>query len=434
MDQYLQNLEIFYDEKMKFLTKKDKYMKCNDCQQEKDFTEEKDKLILSCGKEDGECGPQIIIEIPKYIYYEKKIKQLQEDLINEYNWDSLKNYLDVSKEYEESLKKQKIINEEITRIENLFFEKNIKEKQKYLQEFYDKRIRKTRKCREIETKLKNELLDDSQKKELRKEYVIIVQEINNEYKEIKELLEDINPFLEDKPPKVTIKHENYVYEKKKIKKTTVSHDFEKDMKVSWIFKGKMKYGTILEIKGKGALVQDEKGKEKIRLLNTLNPVQEKKDDKKEEEQIKYFSNSKDYKWLSTFNKGEPFNYEGLTYPTVEHAFHAQKVTDDKKEKYQKLFTSSEIEPNEAKKMGGKKYFEENNFTLRNDWDNVKLNIMEEIIREYYLNNPDMLKKLKQTGTKELVHTGFRIDDYWGVKKGEGKNYHGKILMKIRNEL
>ena len=85
-------------------------------------------------------------------------------------------------------------------------------------------------------------------------------------------------------------------------------------------------------------------------------------------------------------------------------------------------------------MGGKKYFQENNFTLRNDWDNVKLNIMEEIIREYYLNNPDMLEKLKQTGEKELVHTGFRIDDYWGVKKGEGKNYHGKILMKIRNEL
>ena len=209
------------------------------------------------------------------------------------------------------------------------------------------------------------------------------------------------------------------------------------MKVSWIFKGKMKYGTILEIKGKGALVQDEKGKEKIRLLNTLNPVQEKEDDKKKddknEDQIKYFSNSKDYKWLSTFNKGEPFNYEGLTYSTVEHAFHAQKVNDDKKEEYQKLFINSEIEPNEAKKMGGKKYFQENNFTLRNDWDNVKLNIMEEIIREYYLNNPDMLEKLKQTGEKELVHTGFRIDDYWELKK-ERKKLPWKILMKIRNEL
>ena len=40
----------------------------------------------------------------------------------------------------------------------------MEEKQKSLQEFYDKRIRKTRKCKEIETKLLNELLDDSQKK------------------------------------------------------------------------------------------------------------------------------------------------------------------------------------------------------------------------------------------------------------------------------
>ena len=70
----------------------------------------------------------------------------------------------------------------------------------------------------------------------------------------------------------------------------------------------------------------------------------------------------------------------------------------------------------------------------NDWNNVKLKIMEDITREYYLANPDMLEKLKKTETKELIHTGFRIDNYWGVKKGEGENYHGKILMKIRNDL
>lgn len=276
MDQYLQNLEIFYDEKIKFLTKKDKYIKCSECEQGKIFTETNDKLILSCGKKDGKCGPQIIIELPKYIHYEKKINELQEDLNNEYNWESLKNYLDVSKEYEDSVKKQKTINNEITRIEKLFFEKNMEQKQKILQEFYDKRIRKTKKCKEIENKLKNEILDDSQKKELRKEYVINIQEINQEYREIKELVEDINPFLEENPPKVTIKHENYVYEKKKVKKSKIDHDFKTGMKVSWIFKGKMKYGTIIELKGKGALVQDEKGKEKIRLLNTISPVKDEK--------------------------------------------------------------------------------------------------------------------------------------------------------------
>ena len=82
-------------------------------------------------------------------------------------------------------------------------------------------------------------------------------------------------------------------------------------------------------------------------------------------------------------------------------------------------------------MGGKKYFEENNYNLREDWDSIKLILMEEITKLYYSYNPEMLEKLKSTGNKKLIHTGFRIDDYWGVKNGEGENNHGKILMKIR---
>ena len=142
----------------------------------------------------------------------------------------------------------------------------------------------------------------------------------------------------------------------------------------------------------------------------------------------------DNKWLSTFNKGIPFEYGGLVYPTVEHAFHAQKVNVEKKEEYQGLFANSDIEPNEAKKMGGKKYFEKNDFTLRSDWNLIKLQLMEEITKNYYIANSDMLEKLKETGDKQLNHTGFRIDDYWGIKNGEGENHHGKILMKIRNDL
>lgn len=437
MDEYLQTLEIFYDEKMKYLTKKDKYIKCNECSDEKIFTEKENELILSCGKDDGKCGPQIIIELPEYLNYETKIDELKNSLNNKYNWDALEKYLNVSKELEESREKQKNINEEISRIEKMFFEENMEIKQKELQKFYDQRIKKTKKCKELEKKLQNISLNEIQKKELRQEYVRTVQEINNEYKEIKDLMEDINPFLVNKLPKVTIKHENYIYEKKKVKKSDVKEEFVKNMKVSWVFKGKSKYGIITELKGKGALVKDEKGKEKIRLLTTLTPVKEvkeKEDIKKEENVIKYFSRSKDNKWLSTFNKANPFEYEGLTYPTVEHAFHAQKVNDEKKDEYQLLFTKDDVEPSEAKKMGGKKYFTENNYTLRDDWNQIKLQLMEDITKIYYDKNPDMFEKLKETGDKLLIHTGFRIDDYWGVKSGKGENNHGKILMKIRNDL
>jgi N-glycosidase YbiA len=538
MDEYLQKLDIFYDQKMKYLSNKEKYIRCNECDDKKEFNEEKDKLILSCGSEKGECGPQIIIKLPKYIHYETKLDELRASIENEYNWETLQNYLDVTDKVEGSNQKNKTITEEIIRIESMFFKKNMEMKQKQLQSFYDQRIRKTKKCKELGKELKKEGLTEEQKKVLRQEYIRNVQEMNTEYSDIKELVKDINPFLTEEEPEVIIKHENYEYTKEKKKKSIrevgdgtlidemlkvfvvndgiltkenyvklkvkgrhkrgwgkslfgwlmlsrlgndkpwkykeqkkygdiienpKSNDppmieltdawkkyliieFEVGMRVSWVYKGTTKYGSIKEIKGKGALVEDEKGKEKIRMLNKLMIealVEEDDDDdieidsdedEEEEEAITYFSRSKDNKWLSTFNRGEPFNYDGLLYPTVEHAFHAQKVDDEKKEEYQELFTNDEIDPSEAKKMGGKKNFELNSFSLRKDWDNVKLEKMKEITMEYYAANPKLAEKLRKTGSKKLLHTGFRIDDYWGKKNGEGENNHGMILMKIRETI
>ena len=90
-------------------------------------------------------------------------------------------------------------------------------------------------------------------------------------------------------------------------------------------------------------------------------------------------------------------------------------------------------PNEAKKMGSRKAFNESNITLRNDWDNVKLQIMKDITREYYLANQNMIDKLVQTKGSKLIHKGFRIDNYWGMDKNGGQNNHGKILMELRDE-
>ena len=59
--------------------------------------------------------------------------------------------------------------------------------------------------------------------------------------------------------------------------------------------------------------------------------------------------------------------------------------------------------------------------------------MKDITREYYLANRKMIDKLLETGNIELIHKGFRIDNYWGVNKNGGENNHGKILMELRNE-
>jgi len=60
--------------------------------------------------------------------------------------------------------------------------------------------------------------------------------------------------------------------------------------------------------------------------------------------------------------------------------------------------------------------------------------MKEININYYEANPKFRQKLIETGSKELIHTGFRIDPFWGQTKNGGENQHGKILMESRANL
>ena len=46
MEEYLENIGTFYDEKVKFLSKKDNLLKCKDCELDKQFIEEHDKITL----------------------------------------------------------------------------------------------------------------------------------------------------------------------------------------------------------------------------------------------------------------------------------------------------------------------------------------------------------------------------------------------------
>ena len=92
----------------------------------------------------------------------------------------------------------------------------------------------------------------------------------------------------------------------------------------------------------------------------------------------------------------------------------------------------------AKKLGGKKSIKKNDWKIKPNWDEEKREEMYNILDKYYKSNPDLLTKLIKTGNKVLVHSGPRIDLYWGGNIDDGKiighNYHGKILMEIRDHL
>lgn len=128
-----------------------------------------------------------------------------------------------------------------------------------------------------------------------------------------------------------------------------------------------------------------------------------------------------YYFLSNFAE-YPVTYRGLTFRNNEAAFQAMKLMDPEK---WKSFTH--LPPNEAKAKGRR-------VPLRPDWEEVKDEIMYEIVLAKFTQHPDLKQKLLETGDAELVEGNTWGDTYWGVCRGRGKNKLGKILMRVRQEL
>lgn len=131
----------------------------------------------------------------------------------------------------------------------------------------------------------------------------------------------------------------------------------------------------------------------------------------------------EYRFLSNFYM-YPVHYDGVLYPSNEHAFVAAK-TEDKELRAEMLRTCRTA--NEAKKFG--RY----QIKLRKGWDDIRIDVMKELLREKFTNS-NLREKLLATGNRELIEGNTWGDKFWGVCDSEGKNNLGKLLMEIRKEL
>jgi ribA/ribD-fused uncharacterized protein len=129
-----------------------------------------------------------------------------------------------------------------------------------------------------------------------------------------------------------------------------------------------------------------------------------------------------YDLLSNFH-ASPIKVEGIEYPTVEHAFQAAKTMNVE----QKRALAEASTPGHAKRMGKR-------VQLRPDWEQVKVGIMEELMRLKFTTHADLREKLLATGDAELIEGNDWNDRFWGVCRGQGKNQLGVILMEVRREL
>lgn len=128
----------------------------------------------------------------------------------------------------------------------------------------------------------------------------------------------------------------------------------------------------------------------------------------------------DYRWLSNFWQCK-ITYEGLTYSSVENAYQAAKTVIQ-----EERLPFLNVHAVRAKRLGKK-------LTLRPDWENVKLDVMLDLLRLKFAHE-ELKKKLLDTGEEYLEETNNWYDFYWGVCNGNGENHLGRLLMQVREEL
>lgn len=159
----------------------------------------------------------------------------------------------------------------------------------------------------------------------------------------------------------------------------------------------------------------------------------------------------EYSFLSNFYDA-PVWYEGLLYQNNEAAFQAAKNVADDNDVRRELSLSNKpydktsqhyrdikkevmtaemrmpytsMHPSEAKRNG-------RHCKLRPDWEEVKYDVMHQIVMNKFYGNKELAQKLIDTGDAVLIEGNTWNDTTWGVCKGKGENHLGKILMSVRD--
>jgi len=115
-------------------------------------------------------------------------------------------------------------------------------------------------------------------------------------------------------------------------------------------------------------------------------------------------------------------FDGILYGSAESAFQSAKVKDIESRKF---FVT--LSPSKSKKLGRK-------VELREDWENIKDDVMFRIVHDKFNRNENLKELLLETGEQRLVEGNYWNDTYWGVCNGVGENKLGKILMMVRHEI
>ena len=137
----------------------------------------------------------------------------------------------------------------------------------------------------------------------------------------------------------------------------------------------------------------------------------------------------EFAFLSNMHQDASFviTMKGKKYRSVEAAFQAAKTLDDSERVV--FQADSRVSPYHMKKLGKK-------LKLRDDWEEIKLAVMESALKQKFKAGTPLADKLLATGDALLIEGNYWNDTFFGfsLQTGHGQNHLGRLLMKRRAEL
>ncbi len=120
-------------------------------------------------------------------------------------------------------------------------------------------------------------------------------------------------------------------------------------------------------------------------------------------------------------------FDGYLYASCEEAYQALSFKGSSEELYKKIINSHSAD--EAQRIAYA-----NRDKQRSDWNDIKVELMEKLLRAKIEQNPYVKKKLLQTKDYMIVEDSPK-DNFWGWGQNrDGFNQLGKLWMKLRTEL
>lgn len=113
------------------------------------------------------------------------------------------------------------------------------------------------------------------------------------------------------------------------------------------------------------------------------------------------------------------------YRTREHAYQAKKFADPQLHELIRLTPNARTAKYQARQHQAE---------VRANWHDLSLDVMEDVVYQFFKQWPDVSMKLIDTGDEHLEEKNYWYDTFWGTCNGVGENHLGKILMKVRTRL